>query len=260
MKTNSSFTGRFAVLTIASLIASCAVAAEATHAFTSVDIGDIKAGSTTETLPGKDFEIRGFGRQFGLHTNSDSGRFVYTKLKGDFDITVQVRAVENEGQAFGEVGLLVRKDLTPAGLEVGQFVSNNFFGEQDQYTFIFRLKEGGAIDPWAEAWIPGFFGPGSHGNPGFGYFATGWAMERTRPRPFPYVWLRVIRTGDVYRGLTKEYLDSWRTLGQTTVALGDEVLVGLAISANHHAKSPNGALGDPSIATNVSFRNLTIKQ
>jgi len=237
-----------------------ATAAEPAYAFTSVDIGDIKPGSTTEVVPGQDFEIRGFGTQFGLHASSDQGRFAYTRLKGDFDITVQVRAVENENQDFGEVGLLIRKDLTPAGLEVGQFVSNNFFGEHDQYTFMFRTKVGGSIEPWGAAWIPDFWGKGTFGNPGFGYCGKGWAKEYPRPRPFPYVWLRLIRTGNVYRGLIKEYLDSWSVLGLTTLDLGDEVLVGMAISANHHAKKPSGAPGDPSVATNVSFRNLTIKQ
>lgn len=242
------------------LLATRVCAADKVYPFTSVDIGNIKAGSTTEIAPGKDFEIRGFGKQFGLHASSDEGRFVYTKLKGDFDITVQVRAVENENQDFGEVGLLVRKDLSPTALEVGQFVSNNFFGEHDQYTFIFRTKEGGSIEPWHSGWIPNFWGPGSHGNPSFGYYGKGWSKEYPRPRPFPYVWLRLIRTGNVYRGLIKEYLDSWNVLGQATLELGEEVLVGMAISANHHKKSPNGAIGDPNVATNVSFRNLTIEQ
>jgi len=218
--------------TALSLLSVARVAAtEKPAEFTSVDIGEIQAGTTTELTPAKDFEIRGFGRQFGLHANSDSGRFVYTKLKGDFDITVQVRALENEGQAFGEVGLLVRKDLSPTGLEVGQFVSTNFFGEQDQYTFMFRLKDGGLIEPWSEGWIPNFFGPGTHGNPGFGYFATGWAMERPRPRPFPHAWLRIIRTGNVYRGLTKEYLDSWHLLGQMTLDLGSNLYPGTPLPA-----------------------------
>jgi hypothetical protein len=173
---------------------------------------------------------------------------------------VQVRAVESEDQSFGEVGLLVRKDLTPTGLELGQFVSNNFYGEQDQYTFVFRTKEGGAIDPWADNWIPNFWGPGSFGGPGFGYFATGYAEKYPRPRPFPYVWLRLVRTGNHYRGLVKEYLDSWKVIGQQDLDLGEEVFVGMAISANHHTRKSAGGDGDPTIATNVSFRNLTIKQ
>lgn len=233
-----------------------AVAVRADHTFTSVDVGEVAAGSTTELVPGKDFELRGFGSQFGLHVKADAGRFVYTKLKGDFDITVQVRAIESEVQNFGEVGLLVRQDLSPTGLQVGQFVSSNFDGEQDQYTFIFRNRPGGRIDPWQENWIPGYWGPGSHGSAGFGYFAKGYAAEKPRPRPFPYVWLRLIRTGDTYRGLIREYLDSWQQLGMTTLALGEEVYVGLAISANHHSRDGKVSAA----ATNASLRNLTIVQ
>jgi len=224
--------------------------------FTSVDIGEVSAGSTTELTPGKDFEIRGFGAQFGLHVKTDSGRFVYTKLTGDFDITVQVRAIESEVQNFAEAGLLVRQDLSPTGLQVGQFVSSNYDGEQDQYTFIFRSQVGGRIDPWQEKWIDGFWGPKSFGNPGFGYFAKGYAMEKARPRPFPYVWLRLMRTGNLFRGMTREYLEGWTVLGQHELALGDEVYVGLAISANHHSRDGKVSAA----ASNASFRNLTISQ
>lgn len=247
--------GRFAAIVVAVFVGAT-VSMSAQSKFTSVDIGGVKEGSTTEVAAGKDFEIRGFGTQFGLHVDSDQGRFVYTKLKGDFDITVKVRAMENEDQSFGEGGLMIRKSLDPKDLMVANFVANNYFGEQDAYTFMFRLKTGGSIEPWGEAWIPDFWGPKSHGNPGFGYFAKGWAMEKPKPRPFPYVWLRIIRTGNTYKGLIKEYLDSWLTLGSTTVDLGDEVFVGLAISANHHTRKGRG----PDGATNASFRDLTIKQ
>jgi len=233
-------------------------AADPVYTFTSVDIGDPKPGSTTELVPGKDFEVRGFGSQFGGHKDTSRGRFVYTKLKGDFDITVQVRALENEDQSFGEFGLMARKDLDPKGLEIGQWVSANYFGEQDQYRFLWRHKVGGASEPWPENYIAGYFGPGSFGGPGIGYFAKGYAKEKARPRPFPYVWLRLIRTGNVYKGLTKEYLDSWMTVGEFKLDLGEEVYVGLAIAANHHQRE--GGKDWQEVATNASLRNLTIKQ
>lgn len=234
------------------------IASAADHAFTSVDIGDPKPGSTTELTPGRDFEIRGFGSQFGGHKGSSSGRFVYTKLKGDFDITVQVRALENEDQSFGEVGLMARKDLDPKGLEIGQWVSANYFGEQDQYRFLWRHAVGGSSEPWQENYIAGYFGPGTFGGPGIGYFAKGYAAEKPRPRPFPYVWLRLIRTGNVYQGLTREYLESWVAVGQFELDLGAEVYVGLAIAANHHQRP--GGKDWKEVATNASLRNLTIKQ
>lgn len=249
---------RYAATGLAGLALTCLSLSAAERTFTSVDIGKVKPGSTKELTPGQDFEIRGFGGQFGLHKGSDEGRFVYTKLKGDFDITVQVRALENEDQSFAEVGLLVRQDLTPEGREIGQFVSSNYFGEQDQYTFIFRTQPGGSIEPWQENQMPDFWGKGSFGNPAFGYTAKGYSMERARPRPFPYVWLRLIRTGNTYRGLVREYLDSWTVIGIAQLDLGEEVLVGMALSANHHQR-PGGLHWDD-VAANVSLRDLTIKQ
>lgn len=241
---------------LAALAASILLSGAPAATFTSVDIGEAAAGSTTELVPGRDFEIRGFGAQFGLHVKADSGRFVYTKLTGDFDITVQVRALESEAQNFAEAGLLVRQDLSPTARQVGQFVSSNYDGEQDQYTFIFRTQQGGRIDPWEEKWIDGFWGPKSFGNPGFGYFARGYAAEKPRPRPFPYVWLRIMRTGNVYRGMIREYLEGWSVLGQHELDLGREVYVGLAISANHHSRDGKVSAA----AANASFRNLTVAQ
>lgn len=254
--THRSLPGRLAALLFATALGLAGIAAQAQPKFTSTDLGGAREGSTTEAVAGKDFEIRSFGTQFGMHVGSDQGRFVYTKLKGDFDITVKVRAIENEDQSFGEGGLMIRKDLTPSGLMVANFVANNYFGEQDAYTFMYRLKDGGSVEPWGEAWIPDFWGKGTFGNPGFGYSAKGWAMEKPKPRPFPYVWLRIVRTGNTYKGLLKEYLDSWTVIGTTTVDLGEEVYVGLAISANHHTRPGR----KPDGATNASFRDLTIKQ
>lgn len=233
--------------------------AETEYNFTSVDIGgDIKEGSTVELTPGKDFEIRGYGSQFGGHKSFSRGRFVYTKLTGDFDIIVKVRALENEDQSFGEFGLMARPDLDPEGLEIGQWVSCNYYGEQDQYRFLWRHVRGGASEPWIDGWIPGYFGPGSHGGPGIGYYASGYAMEYPRPRPFPYVWIRLIRSGNTFRGLYREYLDNWNVLGVYEMDLPEELYVGMAIAANHHTRK--GGKDWKEVATNVSARDLTIKQ
>ena len=149
---------------------------------------------------------------FGMHVNSDQGRFAYTKMKGDFDVIVQVENVVSSTQAFAEGGIMVRKDLNPGGLMVANFVTGNKYnGESDQYTFMWRTKEGGTIEPYWDI-IEGFYGERTFGNPAFGYTARGWSKTNTPARPYPYVWLRIIKARQCLQSLSKIW--QCRRLGQ----------------------------------------------
>jgi hypothetical protein len=223
---------------------------------TSVDIGDILPGKTAEIKPGSDFDIDGYGRMFGLHFGSDEGRFVYTRVAGDFEVTVQVAGIHNADQAYTEAGLMVRGNLNPTSLMAGQFVTNNEYryGDADQYTFIYRLREGGSLE---EGQIAGFFGPGTHGNAGFGYSAHGYLLDNlSRSRPFPNVRLRLRKTGNTFTGYIRENSDSWIQVGSTNLNLGESPFVGMCITANHHG--PKMPTGNAETAGMVSFRNFTI--
>jgi len=219
-------------------------------AFTSMDFGPIPPGRTAEISPGVDYDVEGYGWMFGLHTGSDQGRFVYTRMRGDFDVSARIESIHNDKHAFTEAGLLVRRDLSPSGLMFGQFVTNNQYrGEADQYTCIFRLKEGGSLEQGRDG---GTHGPGSWGSDHFGYFASGYIRDDAskRPRPFPHVWIRIQRQGNTYRGYLKEADAPWRLLGQITLDLGREPYVGMALSANHHGAEHN-------TRAVVQYRDLT---
>jgi hypothetical protein len=223
---------------------------------TSVDIGDILPGKTAEIKPGSDFDVKGYGRMFGLHFGSDEGRFVYARVTGDFEVTVQVAGIHNADQAYTEAGLMVRGNLNPASLMAGQFVTNNEYryGDADQYTFIYRLREGGSLE---DGQIAGFFGPGTHGNAGFGYSAHGYLLDNlSRSRPFPNVRLRMTKTGNSFTGFIRENNGPWIQVGITTLNLGESPVVGMCITANHHG--PKMPTGNAETAGEVSFRNFTI--
>lgn len=226
-------------------------------ALTSVDIGEIKPGVTSLINDGKGLKLTGYGTMFGMHTNSDQGRFAHRKVKGDFDIIVQVESVISSTQAFAEGGIMIRKDLNPGGLMVANFVTGNKYnGESDQYTFMWRTAEGGTIEPYWDI-IEGFYGERTFGNPGFGYTARGWSKTNTPARPYPYVWLRIIRQGNVYKAYRKygsaEDWGKWEKMGEITLDLGEEPMVGIALSANHHDPTVSGRLGDPNSSSEITI-------
>jgi hypothetical protein len=232
--------------------------------FTSIDMGNIKAGTTTIINDGAGLKLQGYGTMFGMHHGSDEGRFAYTKIKGDFDIIMQVDTVAGSGGSFTEGGIMVRKDLNPKGLMLANFVTNNNFkGETDQYTFMFRMKEGGSIEPYWNI-IENFYGDHTFGNPGFGYSARGWSTNNLPARPFPYVWLRVIRQGSTYKAYRKfgsaADWGKWEKMSEITIDLGDEPLVGLALSANHHKLNPSGSIGDPNSISEIFVSKITLNE
>ncbi|MCC7204078.1 MAG: hypothetical protein IT441_03290 [Phycisphaeraceae bacterium] len=222
--------------------------------FTSVDIGSPLPGKTTEITPapgtsGLAYDVEGYGRMFGLHLGSDQGRFVYTRIKGDFEVTARVQSIHNDQAAYAEAGLMVRKDLAPTSLMLGQFVaSNEYHGAADQYAFIIRRVPAGSIEKGNG---PGPLGQGSWGNDDFTYFPSGYVADDAskHPRPFPGVWIRVRRQGGEYSGMFKAGDAAWRTLGKITLDLGPEPYVGMAVSANHHG-------GDVNTRAIVQYREL----
>jgi hypothetical protein len=233
----------------------CAVPLTGLAQFKSVDVTALrllKKGTTTEITPGKDYDHEGYGLMFGLHVGSDEGRFSFVKIKGDFDVSVRMESVSNDERAMTEAGLMARKSLHPCDLMLGQAVTtNDYDGEADQYTFMRRTKFAGFLfDSMPKQY------DGGMGNEAFSYNASGYQKSNlTRLRPFPQVWLRLQRQGNLYTGSIKEDEGDWRKIGSVTLDLGEEPLVGMFISANHHSKS--AYVGNPAARAVVKFRDLT---
>jgi len=213
--------------------------------FASVDIGNPIAGKTTIVKPGKDYDIVGYGTMFGLHVASDMGRFVYVRMKGDFDISVQIESIHPDNPSNSKGGLMVRKDLSPGSIFFSQEVTTNeYTGECDRYTCIYRLKEGGKWD-------------GRMLNEKFGYATSSCGTIpncSSIKRPFPKVWLRIRKTGNDYTAYYKDGDQPWKEtsgcgVGKANLDLGEEPFVGMYIGANEHGLGPeNGVL--------VKFRDL----
>jgi hypothetical protein len=234
--------------------------------FTSMDFGPVKEGKTVEVKPGSDFDIDSYGTMFAQHVQSDEGRFVYTRLKGDFDVQVRVESIFNEAYNLAQASLLARKDLDPKSILVSTEVANNeYIGASNPFEFQIRIKHGGNLgEGWGHP-------AGTHGNVDAGWGAEGAALytngycedhNHLFPRTFPYVWLRLRRTGNVYAAYYKEQripLESWSFIAQWEIDLGQEPYVGLAPFANHQIYKVWGDFEAlRKTRTQVRFRDLVI--
>jgi len=229
--------------------------------FEVADIGNCKTGYAALYNEGKGLQIKGYGTMFGMHVGKDQGRFVYKTLNGDFDIIAQVESVLSSSRAYAEGGIMIRESLEPDARMLGMLVANNNYeGENDQYTFLFRNKKGGSIEPYWTI-IDGFYGERTRGNPGFGYSARGWSKNNKPERPFPNVWIRLIRQGNIfsaYRSFGEQgpYDFRWEKMSEINMVLPANALVGFALSANHHDPVVYGKIGNPESESEIIFREI----
>lgn len=211
--------------------------------FASVDIGNPAPmeGTTTVIDPGRDYDVRGYGRMFGLHWGSDMGRFVCLRKSGDFDVSVRVEDIHPVHPSASKAGLMVRKSLEPTDLFFSQEVHTNEFSYNcDQYITIWRMKKGGSI-PIVDLKL----------NDECRYKASGYTAGSCagQPRPFPLVWVRITRVGNTYTGYRKELDGDWIKMGEHTFDLGENPYVGFYIAPNEHGlDADNGC--------DVKFRDL----
>ena len=227
------------------------------HGYSSIDFGDIHRGKTTEVTPGLDYDVESYGRMFGTHLGSDEGRFVYTKMSGDFDISVQIADIANTDRNYSEGGLMIRKDLTPTGLYVSMSATgNDYDGECDQYMFMYRMQRFGSLEPSDQRQISHHWGPNTYGNDSFGYAALFPYYLRNcsaRLRPYPNVTVRITKKGLRYTGYSREYDLEWVKFSDICVDLGKEFYVGMFVNANEHSMSYPVS---PDAMATVKFRNL----
>jgi len=226
------------------------------YTFNSIDFGAIKPGKTTQLLAGKDFDVEGYGRMYCHHISSDEGRFVYTKLTGDFDVIVRIENIHSDTAALSEVGIMARQSLDPTSILMSMAVTNNEYkGEGWPYTFMYRIVPEGFAGKDKRYSKNGAHGEKTYGNFAFGCSDINFIHGNMHliPRPIPNVWVRLTKVGDRFTGYRKENNDEWTKLGDYTLNMGEELYVGLFISANHHGgKATNKA--------EVKFRDLKILQ
>lgn len=162
--------------------------------YTGSDVGSPAfPGSTTIVNPDTDFDIVGGGNS--LWGVADQFYFLHREVSGDFDVRVRVASLVGGG-TDPMAGLMARESLS-AG-------SRHVFANARPGTV--KLN-----------WRTNTNGTSS---------STGSASPA-----YPNAWLRLRRVGNVFTGFVSSNGTSWTQVGQVTLALPSNVLLGLATAA-----------------------------
>jgi len=177
------------------LVSACAFSGE----FTSSDINTGLAGSTV-SVGADGFDITGSGAD--VWNQSDSFRFHYQQISGDFDIRCRVQSVQNVDQ-WSKAGLMVRQSLAADSVHAMTVATPG-----NGFAFQYRGVEGGSSSHVA----------------GGGTF-------------YPFSWVRLIRIGQTVSGYKSvdPTADEWDLIGSTSLTTTDPVYVGLCVTAHNNS-------------------------
>jgi hypothetical protein len=188
----------------------CPVSVATRAGWTSTDVGyPFIAGSTAQSTSSA---VTLIASALGTNNSFDQMRFAYQRCHGDFSITARVAGITNHGGSRCG-GLMARESDDPSSRMVGTWW------------------------PWN---APIITARRTYNQPPADF---GWGSQV--PTATPY-WMRFARTGDSFVYSFSSNGTSWTTTGTTTLALKQDVLVGLTASA-----------GDCSVDT-VAFDNIAI--
>jgi phosphatidylserine/phosphatidylglycerophosphate/cardiolipin synthase-like enzyme len=157
------------------------------------DVGAVAAAGSARYESGT-FTLDGAGAD--VWGTADEFRFAYQALRGDGSITARVAALEYV-DAWTKAGVMVRASATPGAAHA------------------FMLVSAGKGLAFQRRSAPG--GLSTHTAGGTG----------TAPR-----WVRLVRTGDLVIGMHSADGMSWTEVGRQTIALGAELLAGLAVTSH----------------------------
>ncbi len=164
------------------------------------------AGAVKAATSGVD--ITGSGAMGGT---ADTLEFGYQEVTGDFDRRVRVAAF-TPTDPFATAGLMARASLETNG------------------PFAASLSTPGSVGSF-------FLARGTRGA----------AADRTGSYPpnFPDTWLRLVRSGDVFRGFASADGTTWFELGQVTASLPATVFLGFSVASADPAAAATAAFRDP---------------
>jgi regulation of enolase protein 1 (concanavalin A-like superfamily) len=179
--------------------------------WTAQDIGNVGLGGRTTATHGRYISwwtVEGAGDD--IYNAADAFHFYHRPLIGDGSITANVASISNTHE-WAKAGVMIRESSAPGSrhVYVGTTPANGL-------EFLRREAEGGGTTPVAVA---------------------GGA-----PR-----WIRASRVGDVLTVYHSADGDAWTQMGQVTMALRSDILMGLAVTSH------NPAALNTAVFTHVSF-------
>jgi hypothetical protein len=169
--------------------------------YTSLDIGSATGGSTRELTVGKAYTVAATGTGVGGAT--DSFRFVYKAITGNFDLRVQLPSL-TDVNATTMAGLMARTTLAANSSNAFVYSTPSYAGDQ----FTYRTTPGAATQ--------------------FGGF---------QPDSFPANYLRLERLNNVLVGYRSVDGLNWTPIGSTLFPLPKTLYVGMAVASSSRRKS-----------------------
>jgi fibronectin type 3 domain-containing protein len=172
--------------------------AATTGAYQSADISSTPAGSTIVNVDSVSYDVSAYGVDIGS-TSTDSFRFVYQQLTGNFDAVVQVQSLVNTFST-NKAGLMAR-----ATLDAGSAMVFDGATSASSFRWLYRTA--------------------LNATPSFNSVGPNIA--------FPNVWVRLKRVGNVFTGYYSTDGLTWTQSGTVTLALPTTIYFGMAVSSHN---------------------------
>lgn len=187
----------------------------------------------TARIDGNKLEIEAAGKDiWGKH---DEFAFVYKKLKGDFDFSVQVESL-SAAHGYTKAGIMARTNLSDSSQHVlfQVFPDNRSRNKNNGgCEFQYRMLTGGDM----KAIYPDLKTAGNS------YNVT-----------FPNTWIRLKRNGDIFLSYISSDNKTWHQYSSFTLQMPSNLHVGLAITAHHSDNYTTARF------KSVQLRTLKLKQ
>lgn len=148
----------------------------------------------------------------------DEGHFAHLAVHGDFEISARVDSLEM-ADLYTKAGIMFRPSLDEGSPHVMLFAFGNNEPRNKNnggVEFQFRNDEGGLC---AALYPP-----------------QPLPAEPDFPVVFPQVWLKLIRRGDTFTGLSSRDGTTWKTYCTHSQSLPQSGLLGLAVTAHNDAQ------------------------
>jgi len=176
--------------------------------FLLVDVGNPLVPGSQTVVPGG-FDVTGSGTN--ILGNADQFTFSYLERLDDFDLKVRVSSL-SLSESWARAGLMARDTLNPNSRFAASMTTPSVAGS--------------------------FFESRS-------VIAVGTSIEGYFPVNYPYTWLRLQRSGDVFTGWASLDGVNWRQLGQVTLASAPRpMFVGLAVASGGPGQSLTAGFRD----------------
>ncbi|MGB2713484.1 MAG: Ig-like domain-containing protein [Vicinamibacterales bacterium] len=195
-------------LGLISAMASLAGAQALPVPWVNTDIGSPNVAGAA-SVSGGTFTVTGGGTD--IWGTSDQFQFMYQPVDGDMEIVARVDSIEQRHQ-WSKAGVMIRAALTPGSSHA--FMTGS---AAKGWAFQSRLVTGGSSVST----------PGSFAN--------------------PPGWVKLVRSGDTFRGYESIDGSTWVLVGTETVQMAQTVYVGLAVTSHNSRR-----------AARATFTNVTV--